>query len=157
MARFIRTDPVPSVKGGYGAFRNFVRSDFDQCCAYCFLHERHAGGEEGFTLDHFYPKDNALFPARIGDFYNLYWSCAVCNRKKWNYWPSYEELLEGICFVDLCIDDFDQHYQLKPDGRLEPLTTSAEYTIATIRLNREHLVKLRSLLLKGGKALDKEP
>lgn len=157
VAHVNRTYPAPSVKGGYGAFRPHVRSDFEQCCAYCCLHERHAGGEEGFSIDHFYPKDAKLFPARMHDFYNLYWSCMPCNRKKWNQWPPYEVLARGICFVDLCIDDFDQHYRLKPDGKLEPLTTSAAYTIAAIRLNREHLVKIRALLLAEGKALDKEP
>jgi len=157
VARFTRTDPAPSVKGGYGAFRTYVRGDFEQCCAYCFLHERYAGGEESFWLDHFYPKDATLFPARINDFYNLYWSCMPCNRRKWNQWPPDEVLAHGICFVDLCIDDFDQHYRLRSDGRLEPLTPSAAYTIAVIRLNREHLVKIRVLLLKLGKALDKEP
>jgi uncharacterized protein (TIGR02646 family) len=157
VSRFNRTNPAPIVKGGYGAFRPYVRDDFERCCAYCYLHERYAGGEEGFQLDHFYPKDPALFPARGNDFYNLYWTCMPCNRKKWNQWPPYQVLDHGICFVDLCNDDFDQHYRLRTDGKLEPLTPSAAYTIAAIRLNREHLVKIRSLLLKQNRALDQEP
>ena len=77
MARFIRTTPAPKVKGDYGAFRPYVRADFERCCAYCYLHEFHASGEKDFEIDHYRPKDK--LPRYRKDFYNLYWSCSVCN------------------------------------------------------------------------------
>ena len=134
-----------------------VQGDFERCCAHCYLHELYAAGEHGYKLDHFYPKDERLFPARRNDFYNLYWSYEPCNSKKSNKWPPYEALANGICFVDLCVDDFDQHYRLRTDGRLEPLTTSAAYTIAALRLNDEHLIEIRSFLLKIKRPLDRKP
>lgn len=157
VARFIRTKPAPIVKGGYGSFLPYVRKDFDQCCAYCYFHERHAGGEENFEIDHFCPQWKCL--DRINDFYNLYYSCHACNstRKKWKWWPSDEQTANNIGFVDFCVDDFNAHYQVLPDGALKPLSKSAEYTIDRIRLNSDHLKKMRALLLKEGKAFDKEP
>lgn len=156
MARFKRSSPAPKVKGDYPAFRPYVRQDFEQCCAYCYLHERHAGGEKNFELDHFRPLKQ--FPKLRRVFENLHWSCHVCNgiKSKSNHWPSDELLARGIRFVDLCEDDFDQHYQVLPDGTLNPLTLSASYTIDTIDLNSEHLRKLRAILLKEGTSLDKE-
>jgi hypothetical protein len=157
VARFTRTSPAPTVTGDYGAFRSYVRQDFEQCCAYCYLHERHAGGETNFELDHFCPKDK--FPHLRRTFTNLYWSCSVCNgfKGKSNHWPSDELIAQGKCFVDLCKDDFETHYNILDDGTLEALTPSAEYTIDKIRLNSEHLIKIRYRLLKEGKELDKEP
>ena len=156
MARFTRTSPAPKIKGDYYYYRPFVRKDFEQCCAYCYLHERHASGHENFQLDHFRPKDK--FPKLQRTYENLYWSCAVCNGifGKYNKWPSDEELVKGICFVDLCRDDFEQHYSIQVDGTLVPLTDSAAYTIEAINLNREHLKLYRAGLLKESKPLDTE-
>lgn len=157
MARFTRTSPAPKVKGDYTAFRSYVRVDFEQCCAYCYLHERHAGGEKNFQLDHYRPKGKFKELRRV--FTNLYWSCSVCNgfKSKSNHFPSDELFAKGVCFVDLCQDDFEQHYKILSDGTLEPLTPSASYTIDFIDLNSDHLKKLRTILLKEGKLLDKEP
>lgn len=157
MARFVRTNPAPIVKGDYPAFRPYVRADFERCCAYCYLHEFHAHGEKNFQLDHFRPKDK--FPHLRRDFYNLYYCCSVCNgiRSKSNQWPSDALLAKGISIVDLCKDTFEDHYEILPDGRLNPLTKSAEYTIKIIDLNSDHLIAYRRALLNEGKQLDKIP
>ena len=156
MVRFTRRVPAPLFKYRYGNFRQAVRDDFENCCAYCYLHELYALTEDGFWLDHFYPKDEKRFPKRRDDFYNLYWSCYPCSKKKSNKFPPYEVLEAGICFVDLCNDDFDQHYRLRSDGRLEPLTTSAAYTIAALRLNAVLLMKFRAMLIELKRPLDRE-
>ena len=95
----------------------------------------------------------------MNDFYNLYWACSVCNgfQSKSGKWPSEALRAKGISFVDLCKDDFTQHYWLQENGRLEPLTDSARYTIKWLDLNSDHLIKIRALLWKEGKELDKEP
>jgi len=63
----------------------------------------------------------------------------------------------GVGFVDLCRDDFAKHYNITLDGRLEPLTESARYTIEKIDLNREQLVWIRAWLQRHGHQMDKEP
>jgi uncharacterized protein (TIGR02646 family) len=144
MARFVRTSPPPPVRGGYEAFRPYVRGDFEECCAYCLLSELFAGGEDNFEIDHFRPRK--LFPDALHDFYNLYYSCHPCNHIKHDKWPSKALHELGIGFVDLCQDDFSDQFEICSDGTWKPLTQSAAYTIDSLRLNRRHLVRLRLLL-----------
>jgi 5-methylcytosine-specific restriction endonuclease McrA len=126
MARFLRTHPEPITTGDYRKFRPYVRKDFERRCAYCLLQEVLAGGEENFELDHFRPK--WLFAALKLDFYNIYYACHPCNNIKHDKWPS--QLLEeqGKTFVDLCKDNFETHFDERPDGTWMGLTPAAEYT-----------------------------
>ena len=158
MARFTRTHPVPYAKGGYGAFRPYVREDFERCCAYRLLHEDWAHGENNFQLDHFRPKDPLLFPHLKNNFYNLYYACSVCNgpKGKHNHWPSHDLIDKGVSFIDFCQDDVAKHYDLLPDGSFKGLSASAKYTIDTIRLNRQHFVAIRKWAMHKGYILDKK-
>jgi len=128
----------------YAEYRSQVREDFEERCAYCLLHEDWAAGEDGFHLDHFRPR--GLFPHLENDFYNLYYACYPCNKWKWQHWPSQELERVGICFVDLCKDDFNKHFELTADGKLLPVSPAGEYTTKIIRLNRVHLVRVRALM-----------
>jgi hypothetical protein len=144
MAKFARTTPAPVVSGGYRAFKSAVRMDFNFTCAYCLMAELHAAGPENFELDHFFPVSK--FPQKEEDFYNLYYACHPCNHIKRAKWPAAELLSQGIGFVDLCSEDFANHFQEKPDGSWVGLTPSASYTIDALRLNRPHLLEIRALL-----------
>jgi hypothetical protein len=109
------------------------------------MHELWAGGEECFELDHFHPR--AYYSHLLNDFYNLYYSCHVCNKLKW-YHPTPAESAAGKQIVDLCKDNFTTHFQELPNGKWKPLTAAARYTLIQLRLNRDHLVKLRLELAK---------
>jgi hypothetical protein len=61
--------------------------------------------------------------------------------------------LEGIVLVDLCVSDFETHFDEGPDGLWEGLTRAGQYTIDALRLNRPHLVQLRQLIRKIGDSL----
>lgn len=148
MPHFARTVPVPSVVGGYRAFKPFVRDDFAGQCAYCLLSEILAGGEENFELDHFRPRSR--FPHLINDFYNIYYACHPCNHAKLAAWPSEELEARGISFVDLCKDEFATHFGVEANGEWTGLTNLGAYTIDVLRLNRKHLVTIRNLLSKLG-------
>lgn len=154
MARFLRTHPEPITTADYRKFRSYVRKDFEQRCAYCLLQEVLAGGEENFELDHFRPK--WLFAALKLDFYNIYYACHPCNNIKHDKWPS--QLLEeqGKTFVDLCNDNFETHFDERPDGTWMGLTPAAEYTIDELRLNRSHLVRIRKLVAQLSVLIDSE-
>jgi hypothetical protein len=152
---FARTFPPPEVSGGYAAFRPYVRADFRQCCGYCCLHEFWVGGERNFELDHYRPE--SLFPHLITDFYNLRYSCHVCNANKWKRWVTPAMEAQGVGIVDLTADALSTHYALNPNSILEPLTNSAEYTIALLRLNSNHLQQLRAFILSNSWELEKSP
>lgn len=121
-----------------------MREDFRGTCAYCLLEERWSAGAENFEIDHFRPQSK--FPLLALDFYNLYWSCHVCNRVKGSRWPPQALRDRNIGFVDLCVDEFADHFAEGADGVWLGLTESARYTIEALRLNRPHLVWIRKTL-----------
>jgi hypothetical protein len=150
VAFFTRTRPAPELRGTYQAYRPFVRQDFTERCAYCLLAELVAGGQENFELDHFRPR--AKFPDRIVDFYNLYYACHPCNHIKGDSWPSPQLLEKGIRLVDLCEDDFEEHFREDNAGRWVALSLPGQYTLDLLRLNRPHLVEVRKLVRELGMA-----
>jgi hypothetical protein len=147
--KFTRTKPAPSISDGYQEFRPYVRNDFQQTCAYCLVHELLAAGEENFELDHFKPASKCK--ALRDDFYNLYYSCHPCNHIKRAKWPDDRLIDKGVGFVDLCKDDFENHFRELADGCWEGLTESARYTIDALRLNRRHLKQIRLLVKSQSK------
>lgn len=149
MAHFTRRNPAPALgRKDHRFFRVPAREDFRFTCAYCLLREKWAAGLENFELDRFRPQSK--FPGLSFSFYNLYWSCHVCNKIKGAHWPSPALLDRGIGFVDLCAADFADHFFEQPGGEWRGMTPSAEYTIDALRLNRPHLVELRRLLRRRG-------
>jgi hypothetical protein len=87
-----------------------------------------------------------MFPAEADSFYNLYYACHPCNHIKRGKWPSLDLQRKGISFVDLCVDDFEDHFHELDDGRWIGRTLSGQYTIDALRLNRPHLVEIRDLI-----------
>ena len=162
MATFSRRHPPPKKRKDckyYGAYREEVRKDFKGYCAYCGVHENDwPHNIKNYQLDHFRPKGNLEFPefqALINDFYNLHWCCHICNRAdaKGDTWPSPEEEEQGYGFVDLCKDDWTDHYRIFPDGRIEAITKKARYTIRLLSLDNEDYTKHRREILQRGGAL----
>jgi len=148
LAVFRRRKLPQSYVSRYSEFRPLVRDDFQECCAYCLLHEDWAAGEENFELDHFRPKSLPQFADLVTDFYNLYYACHPCNHFKGRTWPDPSLEANGYVFLDFCSEAFSSHFYENADGSWMPLSRSAEYTLARLRLNRKHLVQVRLLLRK---------
>ncbi|MFZ0771003.1 MAG: hypothetical protein WCA49_22865 [Candidatus Sulfotelmatobacter sp.] len=127
-------------------YRAEVREDFCECCAYCLLPELLAGGQDNFELDHFHPKSRPARIRDVHDFYNLYYSCHICNHYKANSWPTAALEAIGCRFVDPCGEEFTQHFQPERRGTWSPLTVAGQYAAERLRLNRLHLVQVRELL-----------
>ncbi len=146
MAVFRRRETPPAPARHYSEYRPLVRDDFQECCAYCLLHEDWAAGPENFELDHFRPKSLPQFESLARDFYNLYYACHPCNRLKRNAWPDPALEADGYVFVNFCAETFSSHFQENPDGSWSPLSRGGAYTLERLRLNRKHLVRIRRLL-----------
>jgi hypothetical protein len=144
---FRRRPQPPTPRKDYAIYRPEVREDFTECCAYCLFPELLAGGKENFELDHFHPKSkHDEFDGDVNDFYNLYYSCHVCNHQKGAQWPAPQVLSSGCRFIDLCKEDFSVHFRAESDGHWEPRTTAANWAAERLLLNRGHLVQIRALL-----------
>ena len=153
MATFPRRQSAPE-KGrkDYRVYRPEVREDFNGYCAYCGVHESEWPHEaKTYELDHFKPKSRPEFEHLKNDFYNLRWCCCICNGRsaKGDHWPSPEEIALGMHFVDLCEDDWQLHYRVFPNGKLEALTSQARYTVQVIGLDSDDYVKLRKRILEN--------
>lgn len=151
-----REIPPRSVKK-YSDYRPFVREDFAECCAYCLLPEILAAGSDNFELDHFRPRSLPRFARLVNDFYNLYYSCHVCNGYKRDAWPSPSLEAAGYGFLDLCAVRLSDHLREEPDGSWSPLSRLGEYTLERLRLNRRHLVRIRLRLREIGEATGRGP
>jgi hypothetical protein len=110
------------------------------------FHEVLAAGSDNFELDHFRPRSDPRFVRLVADYYNIYYSCHVCNHYKSATWPSEELTALGYRFVDSCSDLFSDHFAEEMAGRWTPLSRAGEYTAKRLRLNRKHLVEVRNLL-----------
>lgn len=157
MAVFVRRLPPPPPASDYRKYRPYVREDFRECCAYCLLHEKLAAGVDNFELDHFKPKSDPRFRKFENDYYNVYYSCHVCNHYKGAIWPSDELIAAGYRFIDSCGDLFSAHFAESVTGYWTPLSKPGEYTAARLRLNRTHLVEVRALLREVAEMCGQSP
>jgi hypothetical protein len=139
--------PTPPVRH-YRSYRLLIREDFQECCAYCLLHEFFVHGEQDFELDHFKPKSNEMFAHLKNDYKNIYYSCHVCNRNKHAHWPPSELIAKGVRFIDPCKEDFATHYKQEDNGYWRPLTPAGAYTAKLLRLNSTQLVTFRRWLIE---------
>jgi hypothetical protein len=141
---FSHRRPAPVAKS-YRKFRDAIREDFHECCAYCLLHEIVSSGHENFELDHHRPKH--VFPGLVAHYRNIYYACHVCNHRKGKAWPSKQMIRRGRRFVNPCRECFSQHFREEDNGFWTPLTPAAEYTADRIQLNRKHLLDVRAWLI----------
>jgi hypothetical protein len=109
------------------------------------MHEYFAHGQENFELDHFKPKSKSEFQDLVHQYTNIYYSCHVCNQKKWSHWPSEEVYSKGYRFVDTCKENFSAHFKDR-DGYWEPISLAGDYTAEKIRLNSSHNIQVRKMI-----------
>ncbi len=133
---FIRSQPPPC--DHYSDYRESLREDFQNRCAYCLTREGHfPGGQVNFQIDHHRPQKGRYARPDLENVYaNLYWTCHACNRRKSSIWPSPEQEAAGQKWLDPCEawGDHDEHWRIFPDGEIIWLTPVGEYTVKKLRL-----------------------
>ena len=68
---------------------------------------------------------------------NLLYSCPWCNRAKWDIWPSNDPEINIVGeegFVDPCTEEYDKHFERRPDGSIEGITLLGKYMHKTLQL-----------------------
>ena len=75
---------LPAHGASYRDWKEDLAAEGFEQCVYCSIPERNFGGKYNFHVEHFEPK--SLAPARINEWANLFYSCAICNVfKRGNY------------------------------------------------------------------------
>ena len=120
----------------YRDFKSDLREDFNKRCGYCDGRDLYFGNQQGFHIDHFAPK--SIFPKLKNDYYNLVYSCPICNWAKSNKWFTNSHTKphngkEG--FVDPCSPEFDDHLNRTPEGEIKSTTPVGECMVENLNLN----------------------
>lgn len=135
----VRSTVPPGRK--YPEYREFLRWDFLNSCAYCSISEAEARAIN-FTIDHYEARSARSDLAN--SYENLMYCCNWCNVLKGDRYPPQAARSAGHRFFRCDEDKFDDHFQL--DGiALASRSKTGEYTIHAIALNRGQLRRLREL------------
>lgn len=127
---------APAAKGHYRAYKAELRIDFGECCGYCNSPDYVLGGVRSFQIDHFAPK--STFPARTTTYTNLIYSCAFCNRAKWDTWIGDDPDVPNNGtdgFEDPCSAAYEKHLDRADDGRFIGLSPVGTFMIHELKLN----------------------
>jgi uncharacterized protein (TIGR02646 family) len=112
-----------------------LAEDFGHRCAYCDDPDTYGGGYRAYHVEHFAPKEK--FPTLRFNYDNLLYSCPWCNRAKWDIWPSDDPEINIVGeegFVDPCTEEYDKHFERRPDGSIEGITPLGKYMHRTLQL-----------------------
>ena len=123
--------------------RRLVRDRADHRCEYCLIHEEHA------LLPH--EPDHIVATKHRGETSeaNLAWTCFVCNRAKGSDLSSIDtETNQLVRLFNPRADRWNDHFVLKPDGRISPQTDIGRVTEFLLRLNRPELLEIRQILAR---------
>lgn len=130
---FRRTDIEPKTK--YTYYKQDLRSDFKSQCGYCGTSDFYSGGKSGFHIDHFAPKKK--FAALTNSYFNLVYSCPICNISKSDDWPSDSpevSYIDDIGYIDPCSKEYASHLARDHTGKIIPLTRLGAYIHKKLKL-----------------------
>lgn len=128
-----RADVPPQTR--YPLYRDDIRQDFANACGYCGDDDERAD-RITFHIDHFAPKK--LFPELAVVYANLVYSCRFCNVSKSDHWVGTDSAIPNDGskgFVDPCSDEFNDHLERDPHGRIIAKTHLGQYMIKRLNLS----------------------
>jgi uncharacterized protein (TIGR02646 family) len=125
--------------GTHREHREDLRIDFKKRCGYCNSFDTFRFAY--FETDHFIPQNKDKKPFLTiktnTDYSNLVYACKSCNNAKSNKWPSNDENVPNINnegFIDPCDDDYNNHFERKPDGKIYYKTKLGEWKYNNLKL-----------------------
>jgi hypothetical protein len=121
--------------------RQLVRNRASFACEYCGVSEADCGGE--LCIDHHRPR----IQGGDDDPANLIYCCFRCNLYKADYWPLGEA---QAALWNPRQDSHTAHFLYLSDGQAVPLSATARFTIARLRLNRSALIAHRLARIRNG-------
>lgn len=126
------------------AIRRLVRERAKRACEYCLIHE------DDSLLPH--EPDHIIAVKHRGKTVasNLAWTCFTCNRAKSSDLSSIDiETNKLVGLFNPRTDEWESHFRLERDGRVEPLTDVGRVTVFLLKLNQPKHVEIRKTLARS--------
>ncbi|UPG94485.1 HNH endonuclease [Luteibacter aegosomatissinici] len=158
-------------KGTYKDWKEPLRTEGQNQCVYCAIHESKFGGLRNYHVEHFRPK--SIYKERENDYCNLFYACSICNTFKSDDWPHADDddgddSKRGDLYVypSPIVFDYNAIMTVDNNGFVNGGQASARYLIERLYLNRPQLIRARvyarvstdiSCLVDEIRALVKEP
>ena len=121
----------------YTKYRGDLEMDFNGRCGYCD-DSSESVDPITFHIDHFAPKSK--FPELETSYDNIVYSCRFCNVSKSNKWIGNDPTVSNngqMGFVDPCNQEYDNHLERSPEGRIVPTTDLGQYMFLNLKLYLE--------------------
>ena len=136
----------PPQKSNYTQYKEELRSDFFNSCAYCGIMESESAGV-GFSIDHYIPKETPEGKPLENTYLNLLLSCGDCNTYKGKYLASAIQKDRGLVIIRPDVMVPADHLMLDETDpcELASETTTGRFNIAKLDLNRPGLKKIRAI------------
>jgi len=133
----------PPQRRSYKAYKSILREEFYHRCVYCTFPDL-LKGQECFGTDHYRPK--AAFPNLVSEYTNLFYACNVCNSRKREFWPSFEQWKKGHFVPNPC--DHVMYDIMRAAGSvIEGRNETGKFAIELLDLNDSEAIQYRQLVI----------
>ena len=136
-----------------GAAKEAVRVRANHCCEYC--KSRHDLATQGFAAEHIIPRDQG----GANELENIALSCPGCNNHKFTKTSGTDSATQE--FVRLFHprrDSWNDHFEWSADKkRIVGRTAIGRATVDTLQMNRERLIRQRTVFIAAGEHPPTEP
>lgn len=132
-------------KSKHNLYKSELAEDFYHICGYCGKLD--IAVKEDFQIDHFVPKK--VDPTRHNDYYNLVYSCRICNRNKWHHWPTNNKDLSNdgnVGFIDPTLPEFDKALKRKENGNIVYLNNVGKYMYEILKFDTRPIATVWKLM-----------
>lgn len=129
------------------AVRAEVRERAGGCCEYCRHQEAYSS--DSFAIDHVLPKSRG----GSDESDNLSLACIGCNGRKYNKTDGIDPVSgRDAPLFNPRVDRWSEHFRWNADStRIIGITAKGRATEQELALNRQNLVRLRTVLRRVGK------
>lgn len=125
----------PGGYANYGAYKDWLRDEFDFRCVYCLQRERWGQVGRCFELDHFLPK--AIREDLALEYDNLVYACASCNGAK-----------NSRLVPDPHIHAFGACLRVEDNGEITALNDEGTLLIDELDLDAAQRIEWRKLIIE---------
>jgi len=136
----VRSQAPAKPYGYYKRYKPALQREFNGQCVYCRQPD-YIRSYRFFHVEHYRPK--SLFAALQTVYSNLFYSCAICNELKGDYWPT----ARSTDFVPNPCDYVMTKHLRYADAKVEAVSDVGQFTIELLDLNDPTVVEFRELIL----------